>query len=91
VNCIISSVGETEIFPVFSVFPNPVRDVLYLQAEPALPPDAHIFVFDLCGRPVYSGIFENAKKGIGVQNWPKGMYFLEVREKGKKSGLRFVK
>ncbi|MDV7394853.1 T9SS type A sorting domain-containing protein, partial [Arthrospira platensis SPKY1] len=81
-NCfIISSTSEAGAAQTLTLSPNPVQDMLYLQASQPLPSEAEVTVYDLHGRPVYRGAFAEAEKGIAAQSWPPGVYVLEVRDK----------
>ncbi|MBK7408606.1 MAG: T9SS type A sorting domain-containing protein [Saprospirales bacterium] len=90
-NCfLISDTKEDDVSQTLAVVPNPVQDILYLQAAPLLP-DAKIGVYDLYGRLVFKGLFSDVEKGISTQTWPQGIYFLEVRHKEKTGMVLFVK
>ncbi|MFZ2897314.1 MAG: T9SS type A sorting domain-containing protein [Saprospiraceae bacterium] len=91
VNCIISSVGEPEAGMKVRVWPNPVQDVLHLQASQPLPADAQVTVYDLHGRVVYRSTFAEAEKGISVTGWPVGVYLLEVKDGVSRQAARLVR
>lgn len=57
----------------FNTYPNPVRDVLYLQSVER----AEIRIVDLFGNEVYEGTYQN---GIDVSSFPKGIYIINFME-----------
>jgi hypothetical protein len=91
VNCLISSLREPEVVLGMEVWPNPVQDMLYLQASQPLPAGAQVTVYDLHGRAVYRGTFAEAEKGISVTGWPVGVYLLEVKDGVRKQAARLVR
>ncbi len=67
-----SSVETTAIDKV-AIFPNPVKDMLYLQ----LPADnSEVSLYDVCGKLVYSG--KNVTS-IDMNSFNSGLYILDVR------------
>ncbi len=72
-------------------FPNPVRDVLWVQnldAENL----AGVRVFDMQGRPVRSWRLNEDYLMIDTSNWSKGTYILSVTDQqGRTSSRKFVK
>jgi hypothetical protein len=68
-----------------SLFPNPAKDVLYLEG---LLGEFDCKVFDLNGKMVFSG---KSKKNISVNNFKKGIYMLEVYQRDEVYSLKFIK
>ncbi len=74
-----------------SIFPNPAHDMLFLSSEAAVSPETLVYVFDSYGRQVFAGTFTDAQKGISLQNWPAGLYCLDLRDKGRRLCRNFIR
>ncbi len=74
-----------------SIFPNPAHDMLFLSSEVAVSPETLVYVFDSYGRQVFVGTFADAEKGISLQNWPAGLYCLDLRDKGRRFSRNFIR
>lgn len=69
------------------LYPNPVRDILYLKSEP----DAfrQYTIFDFQGNVLrQGGLMQNQ---IGVSNLPPGLYILEITSNTSRCSARFIK
>ena len=66
-----------------SVYPNPARDIFYLEVSEENPQDRITVVYNNYGKVVYEGI-TTEKSTINCSNWAKGMYVLRV-------GTSFIK
>jgi hypothetical protein len=66
-----------------SFYPNPVREVLHLQQKMET-----VNVYDMTGRLQYS---DKRCSDINVAAWPKGLYILQVTDKGRVSYGKFLK
>jgi len=73
-----SLVGENEIIN-FSIYPNPVNEILYLNTT------SDIQIFDISGRKL---IEQKESKAISVQSLSPGIYFLKTKDAQM---IRFIK
>ncbi|MBK7408702.1 MAG: N-acetylmuramoyl-L-alanine amidase [Saprospirales bacterium] len=84
--CLPSSTNEKlDLETATQVFPNPARDVLYIQLPPNLPGSAILRLFDPQGRVVWQS--GNAYQGgelitLSIKGWPTGWYSLQVGQGG---------
>ena len=72
----------------FSIYPNPVNDVLNIQNKANLPIEK-LLIFDVFGKKILQKI-SNFNQ-IDIQNVPSGLYFLEITIDGKTSRNKFIK
>lgn len=73
------------------IHPNPMTDILQvnLMGEPQLPIDYR--VLDAVGRIIKSGVLRELKTPILRENWPAGLYMLEVNgQDGSIMSQRFI-
>lgn len=82
-----SAVPEYGTQTTVKVFPNPVRDVLYLSADNQAVYD-RITVYDHTGREINTGSHQNT---LDASALPAGLYFLRMETQGKVFGSSFVK
>jgi len=76
----------------FIVFPNPVREKLYIQwHDDTLNFAANYALYDVFGKDVVSGILEENSTAVQVSNLEKGVYFLRVYFGGVYYGMQVVK
>ena len=80
---------ENEVNSLFSVYPNPAKDRLFLKTTETKPYIFHIF--DLSGRIVQTGEMQNGYKEIGVETLPAGIYQLQIRGENQRFDYRWVK
>ena len=60
----------------FQIFPNPIKDQVFFESSTP----SHICIFNEIGQLIYEN--ENTTKTIlQVQDWPKGVYFVQVKGK----------
>lgn len=71
--------------PVFTVYPNPASDVLYLKGVSK----ASVKVFSLTGQQLLSTVVNNGK--IDISTLPKGVYNLSLEINGNSSTVKFIK
>ena len=69
-----------------TIFPNPVKETLWLNLGPNTNIDGTITIFNSLGQPVISTILETEQKQISfdVANNRNGMYYLVLMQNGKK-------
>lgn len=70
------------------VWPNPVEDLLYVEAG-ALKPNSQFQVIDLNGRVVLSGY--GSSSGLSVSMLNPGLYALRIQNSGQSHSVRFFK
>ena len=69
-------------------YPNPVRDVLHIDHRQ--PFEAPARLLDMQGRPLWEGLLPaNGTTAVPTQTLPKGVYCLQVGERGYKVVLSF--
>lgn len=82
-------VKSVEIDPETKVYPNPVKDILYVKSENDV---TEINVFDTAGQKIYSQKNDKKVPQIVVSAWMKGIYFLQLIDKnGNSNTSKFVK
>jgi cyanophycinase-like exopeptidase len=76
-NCVTSTsdVGNDE--SAVRISPNPVRNILQMEIDPALVP-AVLQVFDVQGKLYYSQRINSDQTTLNVQEWPTGLYFFRI-------------
>lgn len=78
--CISSTgISATDKLRQIGVYPNPVRETLYLSQ---LPLGTEIAVFDVLGRAVYSAAATKANLNISTRLWSPGVYMLRLSKDG---------
>lgn len=70
---------------VLSVFPNPVRNDLFVAGQSS---NAEIYMFDHSGRFL---VKETNPERIDMSAWPAGMYFISIRDKGERYQEKIIK
>ncbi|MBK9460503.1 MAG: T9SS type A sorting domain-containing protein [Sphingobacteriales bacterium] len=58
------------------VYPNPVKNVLYVEQDVAMP--TSYILYNTAGSIVLQGSFATLTKTISVENLPRGMYYLQM-------------
>jgi hypothetical protein len=89
---VTSSFAGVNQTPDFILSPNPVQDIIYLDA--LVEPIAAIRIFDLIGKTVVAEQFSKNQttSPISVSILPKGIYTMEVSfATGKKAVKKFIK
>ena len=81
----LSSVNITEENPI-EVYPNPVKDILYLNGLKDL---AKVEIFNLIGAKV--AIYENVKERLNISSLSPGMYFMTITADRKKYSGKLIK
>jgi len=77
---------------VFSLYPNPARDRLYVKCSDETFTVGYVRIFDALGRTLLMLPRPDARQGIDISGLPKGVYTLQVTEGTtlKTSGRKFV-
>lgn len=68
------------------IFPNPASDILNITQVSS---SANYNIYNASGQLVSKGNISNNK--VNVSKLPKGIYFIEVQEKGQSSKVKFIK
>ncbi len=71
----------------FSVYPNPVSDMLHFKGEGS--ESIKVSIFNLTGTKVWSGIVK--ERSVDVSQFPTGVYILKISNKKENQIIRFVK
>lgn len=77
--------SEAKNKSVFSVYPNPASDILYLKGVSK----ASVKVFSLTGQQLLSTVVNNDQ--INISALPKGVYNLSLEINGNSSTVKFIK
>lgn len=72
---------RSDIVSSFSVFPNPVKELLYVEYHGII--EANFVLYNLLGKKVLSGNL-NKSNSINMSNLDKGVYFLRIHDKVEK-------
>lgn len=88
-NCVA---GIQELNQLFSIYPNPVKDKLFISSE-FLTEDVEIDVFDVSGTKVYASSFlgKSGNNEINLGQLSSGTYVLVIRSQGKLSNHKIIK
>jgi len=89
----ILSTGFYEHTP-FSIYPNPVKNILNIQSQNNYSSDASVQVFDINGKLVEFEIIDlvDSNNALNVSHLKSGVYFLIIKNKdGDKQTLKFIK
>jgi hypothetical protein len=74
---------------VISIYPNPARDILYVENVPA---DTYVRVSDIAGRTAILRASSEISKGIDLSDLNDGLYLLSIEKDGEKiMTTRFIK
>jgi hypothetical protein len=80
-------VGENDLSSAFSVFPNPVSNVLMLNANEVL----NVEVVNTVGSRIIQTQVNTGLNQIDVSKWSKGVYFISVSDGKVTSTKKFIK
>jgi hypothetical protein len=90
VNNILSAQTDRTDAP-FSVYPNPFEQEIYLDGPFMGGSGAHVNVYDMQGRRVYSSQLPVGKRQLSLNGLGKGVYLLEIAWKGESYFQKIVK
>jgi Secretion system C-terminal sorting domain len=72
-----------------SVFPNPAKDILYLQSKNVM---THIEVYNILGISIYEAFIYDSNTHLNVQNYPKDLYLIHLKDVlGNGTVVKFIK
>jgi hypothetical protein len=80
------SVSTTDITKDISIYPNPVRDILYLQTDGKW---TKAEIYDISGRIMRSVTLDS--QSIDVSGLDSGTYIIKLRNVDKSGNVKFVK
>lgn len=89
INVSPASIATTSDLPVFRVYPNPVSDVLHIEAS-----EVKMFsveIFDLIGKTIYTKDKIMEPVEVEMANFPKGIYMVKILANGKTYMVKVVK
>jgi hypothetical protein len=88
-----SGIRETQAAEMgFSIFPNPAKDRLYLNIDPAKLQSAGIAIRDISGRLIKEWEWKGSpEQVIDLSGFRQGIYLLSVQNDRQRSFLKFVK
>lgn len=72
---------------ILQIYPNPVSDFLYLKA----PINSQVNIYDLLGNEIYNGIINNNIDIIDFQNYPSGIYIVQLKDKNINKTIKIIK
>ena len=82
------SVGGVEVDLTFNLYPNPVVDLVILDARESI---QAVQIFDLMGRVVLSRNINSNKSQIDLSNLQNGVYILEAKINDQTAVTKFIK
>mgnify|MGYP001422078576 CR=1 FL=1 len=72
-----SSINKHENENVLTIYPNPANNLLYIALNST---NVAVAIYDVTGKTIWNGINDSERTVvINVENWEKGIYFVEVR------------
>ncbi len=74
-------------YPTINLFPNPVKNTLYLRSMSSLP-NENFVLYDSVGKILSRGTITNENFGINVEFLSRGIYFIKL---GANSAIKFIK
>jgi len=89
INVSPANIASTSDLPIFRVYPNPVSDILHVEA-----PEAGMFsveIFDLIGKKLYYSDKVVETIEVEMANFPKGIYMVKILANGKTYMVKVVK
>jgi hypothetical protein len=86
----VSGINEINNKPGFSLYPNPVNNLLTIENN--LTGSLTYDIYNITGSEILRGTIKNAKEGIDVSMLNSGLYFIELAENGQLAGYeKFIK
>ncbi|MBI3234706.1 MAG: T9SS type A sorting domain-containing protein [Bacteroidetes bacterium] len=73
-----------------NVYPNPANDLLNIIYTGYQSIQSYS-IFNLIGQEVMSGVINQNKTALNIENLPTGMYILKLMNKAEESTIKFVK
>jgi len=75
---------------IFSIYPNPAKDLIYIETDLKISYPLNYLIRDMEGRAILHGAIKQ-KNPIHVQSLSPGMYFLQISDKeGNSNTIKFI-
>lgn len=74
----------------YTVFPNPVTDLLHITLEDDTWLNARAIIRDMQGRLIWSGIVHEGAAHVATSHWPAGLYSLHLHQGDQMSPAKMV-
>lgn len=87
----VSSTGEHTMAPQLSVFPNPARDQLFLEGDPAFIASCRGEIIDTTGRSFGSVKINVADRSVHIRHLPAGAYHLKLARGNARVSVDFIR
>jgi hypothetical protein len=71
--------------------PNPVSSILTITVSNRFHPESKISFYSIEGKLLMSDVILNHSKNISVESFPKGIYFINIENGGKRFQTKFIK
>jgi sugar lactone lactonase YvrE len=84
---ILNSNQNSFVYPTINLFPNPVKNTLYLKSMSPLT-NENFVLYDSVGKILSKGTITNENYGINVEFLSTGIYFIKL---GANSAIKFIK
>ncbi len=72
-----------------TIYPNPTSEVVWVSSNSSFPVEGYV-VYDLSGRKVMHGFFNNSIKELSISNLESGIYYLELTSSEKRITKKMV-
>ncbi|GAA5220137.1 hypothetical protein GCM10025777_07670 [Membranihabitans marinus] len=83
---VLSSETPVTFKDEIDIFPNPSRDIVYIQSKYN---GLKLDIYDVTGRLILRREYSKNTIELKVSNWPQGMYFVKIKdEKGQHRGFK---
>lgn len=79
-NSIVETAKQNELF---SIYPNPVSDILTIEAKTNNTNNATLIILDINGRQLLKEKLKGQKQNIDISTLPKGLYVVEIMQNNK--------
>jgi len=79
---------EDKMQEQISVYPNPAENMLFVEMPTSLQPES-IIIFDCIGKEIFTTTFNAQKISINTEDFPEGIYFIEVSSKNGRAATKF--
>lgn len=83
-----SGIEENELATQVGISPNPAGEKIVISNKNELP--LVVRIFDITGRLMFEKSFQNNELNIQVENWPKGMYLVNINSDGTNFSRKLI-
>lgn len=83
-----SGIEENELAAQVGISPKPAGEKVVISNKNELP--LVVRIFDITGRLMFEKSFQNNELNIQVENWPKGMYFVNLNSDGTNLSRKLI-